>query len=71
MLDLSSLESWPPELAASGHLLLAEYHDIFSLESGKLSCTHLTEHVIKVTDNALFKEQFRQIHPTLVEEVVC
>ena len=31
-LDLSNLESWPPELADSVHLLLAEYHDIFSLE---------------------------------------
>ena len=46
-LDLSSLESWPPELAESVCSLLAEYHDIFSLESCKLGCTHLTEHVIR------------------------
>ena len=56
-LDLSGLESWPPELAKSGHLLLAEYHNIFSLESSELGCTHLTEHVIKVTDNTPFKEK--------------
>ena len=30
---------------------------------------HSTEHVIKVTDNTLFKEQFRWIPPPLVEEV--
>ena len=55
-LDLSSLGSWPPELADSAHSLLAEYHNIFSLESCVLSCIHLTEHVIKVTSDAPFKE---------------
>ena len=54
-LDLSHLGSWPPELADSAHSLLAEYHNIFSLESCKLSCTHLTKHVIKVTDDAPLK----------------
>ena len=58
-LDLSSLGSWPPELADSAHSVLAEYHDIFSLESCELSCTHLMEHVIRVTDDAPFKEWFR------------
>ena len=67
--DLSGLESWPPELAESACSLLAEYRDIFSLESGKLGCIHLTEYVIKVTDDTLFKEQFRQIPLPLVEEV--
>ena len=55
-LDLSSLESWPPELAESAHLLLAEYHNIFFLESSELSCTYLTEHVIKITNDAPHKE---------------
>ena len=31
-LDLSGLESWPPELVASAQSLLAKYHNIFSLE---------------------------------------
>ena len=31
-LDLSGLELWPRELAGSDHQLLAEYHDVFSLE---------------------------------------
>ena len=35
-LDLSGLESWPPELAASTQSLLAECHNIFSLEPSEL-----------------------------------
>ena len=41
-LDLSELESWPPELAAATWSLLAEYHDIFSLEPSELGCVHST-----------------------------
>ena len=55
-LDLSGLESWPPELADSTWSLLVEYHDIFSLEPSELGCTHSTKHVIKVTNDAQFKE---------------
>ena len=28
-LDLSRLNSWPPELAEAAHWLLAKYHDVF------------------------------------------
>ena len=55
-LDLSSLGSWPPELADSACSLLAKYHDIFSLEPCELGCTHLMEHVIEVTNDTPFKE---------------
>ena len=55
-LDLSGLDSWAPELADAAHRLLAEYHDIFSLDLAELGCTHSTEHTIKVTDNTPFKE---------------
>ena len=68
-LDLSGLESWPLELAASAWSLLAEYHVIFSLEHTELGCTHSMEHVIKVTNDTPFKEWFRQIPLPLVEEV--
>ena len=68
-LDLSGLESWPPELAETAWSLLAKYHDVFSLESSELSCTHSTKHVIKVTNDTPFKETFRWIPPPLVEEV--
>ena len=68
-LDLSGLDSWAPELADAAHWLLAEYHDIFSLDPTELGCTHSTEHTIKVTDDTPFKEQFRQIPLPMVEEV--
>ena len=55
-LDLSGSESWPPKLASSAWSLLAEYHDIFSLEPSNLGCTHSTEHMIKVTSDIPFKE---------------
>ena len=58
-LDLSGLDSWAPELADVAHQLLAEYHDIFSLDQAELGCTHSTEHTMKVTDDTPFKEQFR------------
>ena len=58
-LDLSGLESWPPELVASTQSLLAKYHDVFSLEPSELGCAHSTEHGIKVTNDTPFKEQFR------------
>ena len=55
-LDLSHLDSWAPGLADAACWLLAKYHDIFSLDPAELSCTHSTEHTIKVTDNTPFKE---------------
>ena len=68
-LDQSGLDSWPPGLADATHWLLAEYHDVVSLDHVELGCTHSTEHTIKVMDDTPFKEQFRQIPLPLVEEV--
>ena len=68
-LDLSSLDAWAPELGDKACWLLAEYHNVFSLDPAELGCTHSTEHTIKVMDNTQFKEQFRQIPPPMVEEV--
>ena len=45
-LDMSGLEFRLPELVDSAQSLLAEYHDVFSLEPSKLGCTHSTEHMI-------------------------
>ena len=56
VLDLSGLDLWAPELADKADQLLAEYHDIFSLDLAELGCTHKTEHTIKVTDDTPFKE---------------
>ena len=68
-LDLSSLDSWTLELADTAHWLLAKYHDVFSLDPAELGCTYSMEHIIKVTDDTPFKEQFRKNPPPLVEEV--
>ena len=68
-LDSSGLDSWAPKLADATHWLLAEYHDVFSLDLAELGCTHSTEHTIKVTDDTPFKERFRWIPPPMVEEV--
>ena len=68
-LDLSGLDSWAPKLADKACWLLAEYHDVFSLDPAELGCTHSTEHTIKVTDDTPFKEQFRWIPLPMVEEV--
>ena len=53
-LDLSGLGSWTPELVDAAHWLLAEYHNVFSLDPVDLGCTHSTEHTIKVTDDTPF-----------------
>ena len=55
-LDLSGLDTWAPELADEACQLLAEYHDVFSLDLAELGCTHSTEHTIKVTDDTPFKD---------------
>ena len=68
-LELSGLESWPPKLVGSAWSLLAEYHNVFSLEPSVLGCTHSNKHLIKVTNDTPFKEWFRWIPLPLVEEV--
>ena len=55
-LDLSGLDLWPLELVDTAYQLLAEYHNVFSLEPAELGCTHSTKHTIKVTDDTPFKE---------------
>ena len=70
-LDLSGLESWAPETATTAQSLLTEYHDIFSLEKNEIGHTKAVEHkiVLKDPDMQPFKEQFRRIPPTQVDEV--
>ena len=68
-LDLSGLEGWSDKNQAATHALLAEYHDIFSLEPGELGCTDLAKHEIRVVDDEPFKERFRRIAPPMVYKV--
>ena len=67
-LDLSGL-GWSTKNWAITHALLAEYHDIFSLEPGELGCTDLAKHKVKVTDDDPFKERFLRIIQPMVDEV--
>ena len=62
-LDLSGLEGWSEENQAAAHTLLAEYHDILSLEPGELGCTDLAKHEIRVVGDKPFKERFQTIPP--------
>ena len=60
---------WSGANCASAHVMLTEYHDIFSLEPGELGCTSLTNHEIQVVDDEPFKERFQRIPPPMVEKV--
>ena len=70
-LDLSGLESWDAKAAKQARSLLAEYHDLFSLEKNEIGHTKAAEHVIELKDPdaTLFKERFRRIPPPQVNEV--
>ena len=66
---LDKLKEWPPELALKFEHMLMEHHNIFSLEPNEIACMDAAEHVIKLLDTEPFKERFRRIAPSLVEEV--
>ena len=68
-LELSGLKSWTEENKQKALNLLAKYHDIFALEDGKMGCTEVVEHKIKVTDPRPFKERPRNIPSGLLDEV--
>ena len=70
-LDLSGLEAWPAEQAEKARSLLREYHDIFSLEKHDMGHTNATKHkiVLKDPDTPPFKERFRRILPSQLDEV--
>ena len=70
-LDLSGLETWDAKAAKQARSLLAEYHDLFSLEKNEIGHTKAAEHIIELKDpDAVpFKEWFRRIPPPQVDEV--
>ena len=57
---------WPKQAAV--HALLAELHDIFSLEPAELGCTDIVKHEIRVVDDEPFKERFQRISPPMVDK---
>ena len=60
---------WSNENQVTTCTLLDEYHDIFSLEPGKLGCTDLAKHEIRVVHDKHFKERLQRIPLTMVDEV--
>ena len=58
-LDLSDLDGNQVAISA----LLAEYHDIFSLEPGELGYTNLAKHIIWVVDDEPFKSSSKGFPP--------
>ena len=68
-LESSGLEGWSDKNQAAAPALLAEYHDIFSLEPGELGCTDLAKLEIRVIDDEPFKERFQRIPLPMVSEV--
>ena len=68
-LQLFGLKSWMGENKNKALNLLAEYHDIFTLENGEMGCTKAAEHKIEVTNPRPFKERPRNIPSGLLEEV--
>ena len=57
-LDLSGVDRWSEANQLTTHTLLAEYHDLFSLEPRELGCINLAKHEIQGVDNEPSKEQF-------------
>ena len=55
--------------AAVAKELVLAYHNIFALESNELGCTSTIEHEICINNSKPFKEQFRCIPPSLLEEM--
>ena len=58
--ELLGLKSWMEENKDKALNLLAEYHDIFTLEDGEMGCTEAAEHKIEVTDPRPFKERLEE-----------
>ena len=68
-LKLSGLTLWTEENKDKALNLVAEYHDIFTLEDGEMGCTEVAEHKIEVTDPKPFKERLRNILSGLLNKV--
>ena len=66
---LDHLKELLPELARKAVALLLEFHHVFSLEPNEIGCTDTTEHVIELMKDEPFKERFRCITLSLVDEV--
>ena len=67
-LELSSFDKWDKDLAKKARSLLAENHDLFSLEKHEIGHTKTVKHkiVLKDVETPPFKECFHRILPPQV-----
>ena len=69
-LDVSSLDRWCEANRLAALALLADCHDIFSLEPGELAqSTDLAKLEIRIVDDEPFKKWFQRIPPPMVDDV--
>ena len=68
-LNLSVLDKWSDRNQPGTWALLAEYHDMVSLEPGKLGCMDLAKHEITIVHDEPFKERLQRILFLMVDEV--
>ena len=68
-LYLSGLEGWFNTNQVTACLLLAEYHDIFSMEQWRTRLYWPSKNEIRVVDEEPFKEFFQRMPPPMVDEV--
>ena len=66
---LEKLAHWSPENVVAVRELVLAYHDVSMLESNELGCTSAIEHEIHIENDEPFKEWFRHIPLSLLEEV--
>ena len=58
-----------PEERVKVEQVLRKWQDVFSKGPTDLGCTNLVEHEIKLKDETPFKETYRRIPPSLIQEV--
>ena len=68
-LDLPGAQVWTVQWRQEIGDLLTEYHNLFALDDLELGKTSLVKHIIKLTNDATFKERCQRIPPHQYKEV--
>ena len=68
-IELEGTKDWSEELKLKTKDLFREYVHIFALEILEMGHTSLAKHKTKLDNYTPFKERYRQIPPTLFDEV--
>ena len=68
-LDLTSLNTWEPDLQDNARDLNREFAHLFGQDDMDLGKTSVVKHTVKVAHSAPFKERYRRTPPSQFEEV--